>query len=336
VERIAIIGLGQIGSTLGQALKRLSFENTEIVGHDREPLVASASKKLRAVDKLFSNLLNTVESAQLVILAVPVLAIRDVMELIAPVLPEGCIVTDTGSTKVQIMKWAEEYLPSTVNFVGGHPMIGRETPGVEGADQTMLSNATYAITPSTSASNEAVATVVKLVELMGARPYFVDAVEHDSLVAAISHLPMILSAALVSTVASSPSWPEMEKMASGGFESVSRLASGSPVMHRDICLTNETSIVFWLDSLMRSLTEYRNLLTGSEPAEGLENALSQAWEARQTWLTHRSDWRGETVYLPPPPSLMDQVKGFIGGERLVEKEKQILEAWRSRRSGPKD
>ena len=123
----------------------------------------------------------------MVILATPVGGIRDLMELYGPELEDGCIVTDTGSTKAQVLRWAEQYLPDRVNFVGGHPMAGREISGPEGAQADLFKNATYCIIPGKTSSQKAVEAIVKMADTIEAKPYFIDPVEHDSFVASVSH-----------------------------------------------------------------------------------------------------------------------------------------------------
>jgi prephenate dehydrogenase len=114
----------------------------------------------------------------------PVSAMQETLRLIADSLRPGVVVTDVGSTKRQVMAWAAELLPSHVNFVGGHPMAGKETAGIEAADATLFEKRPYCITPSVNASTEAVDSVVALVNALGAEPYFLDPEEHDGLVAA--------------------------------------------------------------------------------------------------------------------------------------------------------
>ena len=147
MERITIIGTGLIGTSIGLALKKNGVKNLEIMGHDREPINTSAASKRGAVDKTSFNLPASVEGAKLVIIATPVLAIRDVLEIIGSELEPGTLVTDTGSTKMQVLEWAKELLPPEVHFVGGHPMAGKEQPGPEAADANLFEGAVYAICP---------------------------------------------------------------------------------------------------------------------------------------------------------------------------------------------
>ncbi len=282
--RVSIVGLGLIGGSMGLALRRLEAD-VEVVGFARRREVASRAVELGAVDRAEERLLNAVDGADVVLIAIPVMAMKDMMKAMAEGLQKGCIVTDAGSTKAQVMDWASEYLPDTVTFVGGHPMAGKETSGIEAADADLFAGCTYCLVPGPGAAAEAASTVEGLVRRIGARPLFIDAAKHDRLVAAISHLPMLVSSALVSMAAGSPDWPEMSGLAATGFRDITRLASGSPQMTRDICLSNSDSIVRWIDEYVKELTRFRHLVANG--GDELEKALTLAREQRETWLRER-------------------------------------------------
>ncbi|MEE9198320.1 MAG: prephenate dehydrogenase [Dehalococcoidia bacterium] len=282
MERIAIIGLGLIGGSLGMALKRAASSDVEIIGCDESRKARSRAVKLQAVDRAQGDILKAVRGAQLVVVATPILAMRQVMEAMGPGLDRGCVVTDTGSTKTQIMAWAEEFLPATVDFVGGHPMAGKEMPGIDNADPELFQDATYCIIPSPRASARAIKSVIGLAEGVGATPFFPDPVEHDGLVAAISHLPLISSTALLSATTSSPSWQQMSRLAASGFRDATRLASTDPEMSAGICLTNREAIARCIDRYIEELEGYKRLL--SEGEGELQARFAQAREARETWL----------------------------------------------------
>lgn len=279
---VAIIGLGLIGGSIGLALRQGKKSSWEVVGHSRRQEMVAKALCIGAIDRGETNLGDAVQQAEIVIVATPVLTVKEIFSTIAPHLPSGCVVTDTGSTKVQIMKWADEILPSTVNFVGGHPMAGRETYGIQVAEAKLFRKCTYCLTPSEKASPHSIDTVIAMVKKLGATPFFVDAEEHDNLVAGISHLPMVLSAALVSLTTRNPSWCKMSKLAASGYHDLTRLASGSPEVNSHICLSNQDAIVDWIDGFIRELNRYRQSIANGD--KRLEQALTEASEARQEWL----------------------------------------------------
>jgi len=282
---VTIIGLGLIGGSIGLALRRGRGRKWEVVGYSRRQETVATALDLGAIDRGEANLRDAVGQASLIIIATPVMTMKKILSDIAPYLPAGCIVTDVASTKVNVMRWAEEMLPPTVDFVGGHPMAGKETYGIQAANADLFRGCVYCLTPSQKASRESVGTVVGMVKRLGGTPFFIDAQEHDDLVAAISHLPMLISAALVSSTTEDPSWSnKMSRLAASGYHDVTRLASGNPEVNADICLTNREAIIKWIDEFIAELQRYRQLVADGD--KRLEEALTEANKARQQWL----DW----------------------------------------------
>ena len=283
--RLAIIGLGLIGGSVGLALKQANWRQAEVVGYVRRHEVGSLALKLGAIDKAESSLRETVKDANIVIIAAPILTIKDIFSQIAPDLSADSIVTDTASTKLQIMRWAEELLPPEINFVGGHPMAGKETSGIRAATADLFHNCTYCLTPASQARPAAVRTVEEMVKKLGAIPLTIGAREHDSLVAGVSHLPLLLSVALVSATTKNPSWQQMSRLAAGGYRDLTRLASGNPEVNAHICLSNQAAIVSWIDAFSEELQRLRKLV--ADESNEIEKALALANEARQKWLKRR-------------------------------------------------
>jgi prephenate dehydrogenase len=281
--RVAIIGLGLIGGSIGRALKQANEAGWEIVGYARRPEVASGALSSGVVDKIETSLEETVREAELVIIATPVLTIEGILSQIVACLSPGCVVTDTASTKLQVVNWAEDLLPPTVDFVGGHPMAGKETYGIQAAEADLFRGCIYCLTPMSRASSSSVDKVADMVKNLGATPFFIDAQEHDNLVAGISHLPMLLSAALVSVTAESPSWGKASRLAASGYRDLTRLASGNPEVNTHICLSNQGPILEWIDRFIEELEKYRHLV--AEGDTHLEEALAEANKVRQEWLS---------------------------------------------------
>ena len=322
MERITIVGMGLIGSSLGMALKKAQIP-AEIVGTDRDRGVARRAQQAGASDKTETNPISAIRGSKMVILATPVGGIRDLMELFGPELEEGCIVTDTGSTKSEILMWAEQYLPNTVNFVGGHPMAGKEVSGPDAAQADLFHNATYCIIPGKNADENSVKTVVNLAETVGAKPYFIDPVEHDSFVAAVSHLPIVLATLLINVSAKSSSWTEISRLASTGFRDATRLAAGNPEMSRDICITNQDSILHWMEKFTDELDLFKELLKqGGE--ESLGKFFDQTWEARDRWMQNKISARAvqPTEELP---TTMETMGGMVLGDRAASKLREMYD-----------
>ena len=285
MAKIAIIGTGLIGTSLALALKQARIKDLELVGTDLEQIARSGAQKSHAFNRIETRLRTTVRDADIVVLATPIMAMQDLFETIAPDLPEGCVVTDVGSSKKVVLEWAEQYLPKGVEFVGGHPMAGKETSGPQEADADLFRGKAYCIVPGPSADQQAVSEITTLAEAVGARPFFIGVEEHDSFVAAASHLPFLLSVALMGCTSKSANWEDIAQLASTGYRDVTRLASGDPIMHRDICVTNPEPIVAWIDAFIRELYEVRKLLdNGDGPVvEDVGQVFEQASEARARW-----------------------------------------------------
>lgn len=283
--RIAIIGLGLIGGSIGLALKQAGWRGTEIIGYARRRETSSLALKLGAVDKIELDLRSAVKDAEIVIVATPVLTVKGIFTQIAPGLSDGSIVTDTASTKMQVMQWAEELLPSRVSFVGGHPMAGKEISGIRAANDDLFRNCIYCLTPLPQTKPAAVRIVRDMVNTLGAIPLIIEAEEHDRLVAGVSHLPLLLSVALVSVTTKNPSWQQMSRLAASGYRDLTRLASGNPEVSAHICLSNQAAIVSWLDEFIAELQRLRGLI--ADGTDEIEEALALANEARQKWLERR-------------------------------------------------
>lgn len=289
MRRIVIIGLGLIGGSVGLALKQGKLEETEITGYTRSAETAAGALRRGAVDRMEDNLVSAMDKADLVIMATPPVVTGEILEQIGPHLPTGCTVTDTASTKVKVMEWAEEYLPETVNFVGGHPMAGKELSGIEAAEAGLFQGCTYCLIPGEGTSPEATQVVVDLANTLGARTLFISAPEHDNLVAAVSHLPLVISSALVMATTRSSSWERMSGLAAGGYRGLTRLASQHPGMNRDICLTNRQNILNWIDEFIGELGRFKELI--SQGDDELERVFTQVKQARQKWIEEH-DKRG--------------------------------------------
>ena len=293
--RITIIGMGLIGTSLGMAIRNASEKEaplgpTVITGYDKNQRATGDARGRLAIDREARTLEDALHEAQIVVVAVPVQRIRDVFAEIAPMLPNGAVVTDVASTKAQVLQWAAELLPATVDFVGGHPMAGKEQAGASAAEPTLFKGAIYCITPAPRARQAAIDVVEAMVRQIKAKIYYIEAAEHDAYVAGISHLPFMLSATLMAVVGQSAGWKEMAPLAATGFRDISRLASGDAEMHRDICITNQAALVRWLNESAQLLLDLRDQIE-----EGASDELLDFFEntrkLREDWLVGRPNLR---------------------------------------------
>ncbi len=275
--KITIVGLGLIGGSLGLALKG-GLPDVEIVGHDRDAEVELTAQKRAAISRREHNLPRAIEGASIVIVATPITTMADVFKQIAPDLLNGALVTDTASTKAEVMRWAADLLPGHVDFVGGHPMAGKETQGIGNAEATLFKGRGYCICPSLSASPTAIQQVAGIAQLVGSEPLFMDAAEHDQYAAAVSHLPLIVSTAMFTLLRSSPSWEDLGMMASSGFRDITRLASTDPDMSHGIWRTNREAVIHWLERMIGELSRFRDMLQDAQDEALLETFVEARLE----------------------------------------------------------
>jgi len=324
---ITIVGLGPIGASIGLALKK-SGGDFEIVGHDKEPTAANKARKLGAVDSTSWNLISATEKADLVVLAIPISSIRGTMEAMAPDLKQGCLIIDTCSVKRPVLEWADELLPETVSFVGGNPIVNLTElePGQSGTDlanEDLFKNKLFCLCPSIRTSPESVQLAADLTATLGAQTYFLDADEHDGLVAGVEHLPLALSAALLNTVTQTPGWREMRKVAGDTFMRASDLSESGADALREISLSNADNMVRWIDDAIRKLYELRNAVRESDE-EYLTQMFDEVLESRTQWLADKArGFAGEDLPKnPETPSYWKSLFGVGGGFRRRRGEEQ--------------
>lgn len=274
-ERIAIIGVGLIGGSWGLALKKCGFAGVR-VGCD-SPEVLRKALAVGAIDEGEEDFRRAVREADLIILAAPVSGILRLLgELKDTVLPRA-LVTDVGSTKVEICRRARAVLGGEPLFLGGHPFAGRERSGIENADAGLFENAGYVLTPEDSNhfGDLRVKAFSEWVRAVGARLVVMDPASHDRAAAYLSHLPQLVSTGLASLIAEDQALSL--DLAATGFRDVTRLAESPYALWQDICASNLENIQQALDNFIRKLQSLRNHL-----ADGaLEQEFSQALKLRE-------------------------------------------------------
>lgn len=282
-SKIAIIGTGLIGASVGLNLMARKDRKYEVVGIDRSRQNARTAKEMKAVDSTVRYLDEGVKDASMIVLAVPARAAEELLVSMEPHISRGAIITDTCSSKASFMAKAEEVYGNSVSVIGGHPMAGSERSGPAAADVDLFRGATWAITPSTVASESAVRVVIGLIESAGAVPVYIDPAEHDELVAAVSHVPLLLSVALFKLVHDSACWDDAEQLAGPGFRDMTRLVMGDPEMATDIVATNRTAILSWLRRYQGELdTIIEALELSDESVARLAEGVDLAEDGKET------------------------------------------------------
>lgn len=287
--QVSIVGLGYVGTSIGLALHKAKT-TCRIVGHDRDGEASGQAHKLGAVDKTDWNLVSACERADLVILSTPLPGIYDTMRAIAPHLKNGCVVTDTAPVKGLVLAWARELLPAGVEFVGGHPIVASGKTG----QADLFCGATYCLTPTPGTSEEALQRAEDLVGLLEATPLFLDAAEHDGLVAGVEQLPALLALALAGTNASAQCWRDVRRLAGDSFQQGTASLEGEAEALSGACLGNKDGLVRWIDALVDELQRLRGLVTEGE-SQALKEAFEEAQSSRALWMSERAGGRWEEI-----------------------------------------
>lgn len=276
-SKIAIIGTGLIGASVGLNLMARKDRKYEVVGIDRSRQNARTAREMKAVDSTVRYLDEGIQGASMIVLAVPARAAEELLVTMEPHVSQGAIITDTCSTKASFMAKAAEVYGNNVSVIGGHPMAGSERSGPSAASVDLFKGAAWAVTPSAVASESAVRVVMGLIESAGAVPIYVDPAEHDELVAAVSHVPLLLSVALFKLVRDSACWEDAEQLAGPGFRDMTRLVMGDPEMGTDIVTTNRPAILSWL---RRYQGELDTIIEALELSDAEAERLAEGVELR--------------------------------------------------------
>lgn len=256
-EVIAFIGLGLIGGSIARGIKR-EAPDTKIMAYMRTRSRLDKAREDGIVDVILDGIGEELSECDFIFLCTPVEYNAEYLSKIQPFLKPGAIVTDVGSTKTDIHE-AVIRLGMETWFVGGHPMAGSEKTGYENSTDHLLENAYYIITPTAQTTKDQTNRLVHIAEMIGSIPIVLDYHEHDFVTAAISHLPHIVASSLVNLVKDSDNQQGlMKRLAAGGFKDITRIASSSPEMWEQICMTNHQNLSLILERYIASL----NLILG--------------------------------------------------------------------------
>ncbi len=279
---VVIVGLGLMGASLGYDLRGHCRQITGLV---RRSESVTEALDIGCVDQATIDPVAALPDADLVILATPVrVLLRQIAEF-GPLLRPGALLTDMGSTKAEICQ-ALQALPSHVQVIGGHPMCGKEQAGLRAAEPGLYQDCTYVLCPLPRTAETSQKLMLDLVQHIGARPLLLDPHRHDRLVAAISHLPYVVSSALVAHVtAVGEADPHVWDVAASGFRDTSRVAASAVDVMLDILLTNRTAVLTAIDDYELRLAGLRELLERGDEV-GLRTMLEISAKSRQIWQKH--------------------------------------------------
>jgi prephenate dehydrogenase len=274
--QVTIVGLGLMGGSLAGALRG---QCRAVVGVARREATAEAALADGLVDWATTDLAEGVREADAVVLATPVRVIIQQLGEIGPLVPQGCLVMDLGSTKARIVKEMAR-LPEHVQPLGAHPMCGKEISGLEAADPDLYRDRTFILTPLERTSEAALALGQALAKAVGAHVLLLEPERQDFIVATVSHLPYLLACALVATAdATTSADPAAWEVFAGGFRDTSRVAGSDVTMMMDILLTNRDEVLKALDTYQAKLGDLTRLVAKGDEEE-MRAALSAVRDER--------------------------------------------------------
>lgn len=320
MNRVAVIGVNSLSASIALKLKAQDAP-PEVIGYDENAVAADLAHARDILDRVESKPGLACQDADLVIISLPPSAIREAFVAIAPHLQPGCLITDTARLKAPILRWAEEILPETVSFVGGHPVpnpaiVGLDPlEGLDDARADLLREALYCFVTPSDASGLAIETCSEMARALEAHPFFIDAAEHDGLQAGVEGLLDVLTVALLQASLDTPGWREMRKFADHHFATATQAIDDAAERHVDTFLNRE-NIIHRLDLLIEALMHTRRLLARDDE-EAWTEAFATAAEGRASWIKDRQRgmWvKDGTIDTQDMPGVGEQIGQMFFGE----------------------
>ena len=319
VGTVVLAGVGLLGGSIGLGLHQ-RFLARRVIGLDPDPVALEAARGLGVIDSARLEPGPWLAEADLVVLATPVRSLERLARELAPHLREDAIVTDVGSVKAPLVRALTD-----LRFVGGHPMAGSERDGVLNADAALLENAVWVLTPDHSTDAAALTMVSELVRGLGARPIEVPPELHDRLVATVSHLPYLAAVALTKAVGEADERDLLALLAAGGFRDLTRVASGSPRMSRDMVVANGAAVRDALRDFSRQLEAVAALLDEPEALLAVAEQAKRQRDAlpivRRTLLPARFE---VVIAVPDKPGELMRITSALGEAGVNIKDIEVL------------
>jgi cyclohexadieny/prephenate dehydrogenase len=280
-KRIALIGIGLIGSSISHAARRAGLAG-EIVGSARTPRTVETAMRLGIIDEGFASARDAVRNADLVVLGVPVGACGEIARIIAPGLAPGAILTDVGSVKAAVVRDVAPHVPAGVHFVPGHPIAGTEQSGPESGFAELFDGRWCILTPAAETDRAAVDKLTRFWRTLGSNVEIMDADHHDMVLAITSHVPHLIAYNIVNTAAHLERVTDREviKFSAGGFRDFTRIAASDPVMWRDVFLNNREAVLEMLGRFAEDLADLQRAIRFGDGAT-LERKFGDARAIRR-------------------------------------------------------
>ncbi|MHC4259012.1 MAG: prephenate dehydrogenase [Planctomycetota bacterium] len=280
LRQVTVIGLGLLGGSITLGISR-SFRGVKTVGYTHRAATRRKSKDLAVASEIVDDMNASVCGADLVILATPIRTFEKIFGRISDSLRPGCIVTDVGSTKVLVHKWAAKMLPRGVHYVGSHPIAGSEQRGVEFARDDLFDQATCILTTTKNSNRRAIDILKGFWSDLGCSVRLMRPRDHDRIFANVSHLPHIVAASLINANSAKDL-----KSAGKGFMDTSRIASGPANIWADVLLTNATNTTKGIDKIIAELLKLKKAIKNGNERQ-IEKLLEAARVKRATLIKEK-------------------------------------------------
>jgi prephenate dehydrogenase len=280
IRQLSVIGLGLLGGSISLAALR-TFTRIKVTGYTHRTSTRTKARSLLVSTNIVDCLKSSVSDADLVVLATPINTFKKIFREISDSLPDGCIVTDVGSTKILPHRWAAKNLPQNVHYIGSHPIAGSEQRGIEFARDDLFEGEMCILTMMKKTNKEAVKTLKNFWLKLGCSVKLMAPAEHDRIFANVSHVPHITAAALINANDN-----EDLKFAGKGFIDTSRIASGPANIWSDVLLTNVNNITKGIDKIIAELTKIEKAIQ-KENKEHIEQLLENARTKRAKLIKYK-------------------------------------------------
>lgn len=276
-NKATILGVGLIGASFALAMKKNRLCNNIIgFGRNKENLIKAKDRGI--IDSFESDPAAACKDSDLIMLSTPVGTFLDLGKKSIPSLKKGAIVTDVGSVKGNLVYEMEKIMPEDVHYIGGHPIAGSDRSGVDSSSAELFTNAKCIITPTENSNADALKTIIDLWKSLGSKVITMGPEKHDRIYAAVSHLPHIISYAIVNTVAEIDS--SYLEFCGQGFKDTTRIASSSPELWRDICLLNRDNLIEMIAIFQKNLDTLSQYLMASD-SDSVEREFKKARTLRE-------------------------------------------------------
>jgi len=279
-QKMVVAGVGLIGGSLALDMRRRGLAK-EIVGYGRSEANLRIAKKKGIIDHFFLREEDIPSRVDFLVMGTPVQAIVPLTAAFLPRLEPGCIISDVGSVKAEIVKGVEKVLPLGIHFVGAHPIAGSEHWGADAAVEDLFQGRRCILTPSRKTNRTALRKMAALWKRVGAKVEIMNAEKHDRVLGVVSHLPHVVAYALVNSLDQTKvDGVDLKTFCAGGFKDITRIASSRPELWRDICLLNRKAVSKSLGNYIRNLEKMKRWIDSGN-GSSLEHEFAHANEVRE-------------------------------------------------------